>query len=189
MCVDRTQQLGALATTFASAQRRAERLLENAHKLTHAGKPLNAKLVSSIEATYKLRLATASTDTILRDIAKLLSKEQISLVVVCSAHGAMAGVITKTNLVQHIAQPSTISANSRAKDAMNTEVVACKPDDDLSSVLAMMKARHLVHIPVLDDKGVPLGVINAHDALNAMLKDEKYEEALLRDYVLGIGYQ
>ena len=150
---------------------------------------MNTKLVSSIEATTKLRLVTASTDTILQDVAKLLTREQVSLVVVCAAHGAMAGVISKTNLVQHIAKPSTVNANSRAKDVMNTEVVSCGPDDDLSEVLAMMKARHLVHIPVLDSKGVPLGVINAHDALNAMLKDEKYEEALLRDYVLGIGYQ
>ena len=30
---------------------------------------------------------------------------------------------------------------------------------------------------------------DALNALNAMLKDEQYEEALLRDYVLGIGYQ
>ena len=150
---------------------------------------MNTKLVSSIEATSKLRLATASTDTILQDIAKLLTGTQVSLVVVCTATGAMAGVITKTILVQHIAQPSTISANSRAKDVMETEVVSCGPDDDLNTVLAMMKARHLVHIPVLDAKGIPLGVINAHDALSAMLKDEKYEEALLRDYVLGIGYQ
>ncbi len=150
---------------------------------------MNTKLVNSIEATSKLRLATASTDTILQDVAKLLTREQVSLVVVCAAHGAMAGVITKTNLVTHIAQPSTVSANSRAKDIMNTEVVFCGPDDDLTQVLAMMKARHLVHIPVLDAKGIPLGVINAHDALSAMLKEEKYEEALLRDYVLGIGYQ
>lgn len=150
---------------------------------------MNTKLVNSIEATTKLRLATASTDTILQDVAKLLTREQVSLVVVCTAHGSMAGVITKTNLVKHIANPSTVSANSRAKDVMSTEVVSCGPDDDLTTVLAMMKARHLVHIPVLDAKGVPLGVINAHDALNAMLKEEKYEEALLRDYVLGIGYQ
>lgn len=150
---------------------------------------MNTKLVSSIEATTKLRLATASTDTILQDVAKLLTGTQVSLVVVCTANGAMAGVITKTLLVQHIAQPSTISANSRAKDVMSTKVVSCLPDDDLTQVLTMMKARHLVHIPVLDAKGVPLGVVNAHDALGAMLKDEKYEEALLRDYVLGIGYQ
>lgn len=126
---------------------------------------------------------------ILQDVAKLLTREQVSLVVVCTADGAMAGVITKTNLVQHIAQPSTITANSRAKDVMNTSVVSCGPEDDLTTVLAMMKSRHLVHIPVLDAKGLPLGVINAHDALSAMLKEEKYEEALLRDYVLGIGYQ
>lgn len=150
---------------------------------------MNPKPVSSIEATTRLRLATAGTDATVQDIAKLLSGSQISLVVVCTADGAMAGIITKTNLVQHVAKPSTVGAQSRAKDVMDTKVTSCFPDDDLEKVLAMMKARHLLHIPVLGEKGVPLGVINTHDALGAMLIDEKYEEALLRDYVLGVGYQ
>ena len=109
------------------------------HRCNDGKGTMNTKLVSSIEATTKLRLATTSTDTILQDVAKLLTGTQVSLVVVCTATGAMAGVITKTILVQHIAQPSTIGANSRAKDVMNTEVVSCRPDDDLTQVLTMMK--------------------------------------------------
>lgn len=150
---------------------------------------MNLKQVSSIEATTKLRLATASTHASVQDIAKLLTRTEISLVVICRADGVMAGIITKTNLVKHIAQPSTVTAKSRAKDIMDTKVVSCLPDDDLEKVMAMMKARHLLHIPVLNSKGVPQGVVNAHDALGAILVDEKYEEALLRDYVMGVGYQ
>jgi len=150
---------------------------------------MNSKPVSSIEATTTLRLATARSDASLQDVAKLLTRTQINLVVICAADGAMAGVITKTNLVRHIAQPSEVGAQSRAKDIMDTKVTACLPEDDLEKVLVMMKARHLLHIPVLNEKGVPLGVVNAHDALGAMLVDEQYEEALLRDYVLRVGYQ
>jgi CBS domain-containing protein len=150
---------------------------------------MSVKQVSSIETTTKLRLATAPTDASVQDIAKLLTGTQISLVVICTADGVMAGIITKTNLVKHIAQPSSVSAKSRAKDIMDTKVVSCLPDDDLEKIMAMMKARHLLHIPVLNAKGVPQGVVNAHDALGAILVDEKYEEALLRDYVMGVGYQ
>jgi len=150
---------------------------------------MNPKPVSSIADTTRLRLATASTDASLQDVAKLLTGAQTSLVILCTADLKMAGIITKTNLVQHIARPSAVSAQTRAKDVMETKVIFCSPDDDLEKVLSMMKARHLLHIPVLNDKGVPLGVVNAHDALGAMLVDEKYEEALLRDYVLGVGYQ
>ncbi len=150
---------------------------------------MSSKTVGSIEATTKLRLAKASADTSLQDVAKLLTGTQVSLVVVCTAEGAMAGVITKTNLVQYIANPSPITGLSKAKDIMQTQVTSCLPSDDLEKVVALMKARHLLHIPVLDEKGLPLGVVNAHDALGAILVDEKYEEALLRDYVQGVGYQ
>jgi CBS domain-containing protein len=150
---------------------------------------MSSKTVGSIEATTKLRLAKASADARLQDVAKLLTGTQVSLVVVCTAEGEMAGVITKTNLVQHIAQPSGVSALSKAKDIMQTQVTSCLPSDELEKVVAMMKARHLLHIPVLNEKGAPLGVVNAHDALGAILVDEKYEEALLRDYVQGVGYQ
>jgi len=53
----------------------------------------------------------------------------------------------------------------------------------------MMAKRGFVHIPVVDEHSKPLGVVNARDALRALLTAEKYEASLLRDYVMGIGYR
>ena len=47
----------------------------------------------------------------------------------------------------------------------------------------------MVHVPVIDEKSGPSGVVNARDALRVLWAEEKYEEALLRDYVMGIGYR
>jgi CBS domain-containing protein len=52
-----------------------------------------------------------------------------------------------------------------------------------------MKERKLLHVPIVGDDLKPLGVINARDALLVLLEDAEYEEALLRDYVMGIGYR
>ena len=60
------------------------------------------KLVSSIEAATRSRLLTVTVDTLLREVARLLSSEQISLVVVCDQAGLMVGVVTKTNIVRQI---------------------------------------------------------------------------------------
>jgi len=35
----------------------------------------------------------------------------------------------------------------------------------------------------------PLGVLYANDALQLLLKEAEYEEDLLRDYVMGMGYR
>jgi CBS domain-containing protein len=43
--------------------------------------------------------------------------------------------------------------------------------------------------PVLDDSGRPRGVVQARDVARALLDEATTEEVLLRDYILGIGYQ
>ena len=47
----------------------------------------------------------------------------------------------------------------------------------------------LIHVLLLDADGHPLGVLNARDGLRALLAAGNHEEALLRNYVMGIGYQ
>ena len=51
-----------------------------------------------------------------------------------------------------------------------------------------MQQRGLVHVPLLDDQRRPIGVVNARDALRALVQAGEYEETLLREYVMGIGY-
>ena len=101
----------------------------------------------------------------------------------------MEGVITKTNIVRRIGHCAGSACTTSAASLMTRDVAFCQPTDDLAEVLAMMQARGFVHIPVVDGHAIPSGVINARDALRELLTQEQYEESLLRDYVMGIGYQ
>ena len=150
---------------------------------------MNAKLVSSIHAASLSRLITVPSDTLLRDVAKLLSDTHISLVVVCDDDGVMAGIITKTNIVKQIGHCVGSACTAAASQVMTRDVSFCHPDDGLTDVLSMMANRGFVHVPVVNGQSRPLGVVNARDALQALLADEQYEESLLRDYVMGIGYR
>jgi hypothetical protein len=46
----------------------------------------------------------------------------------------------------------------------------------------------LKNIPVTDHDSRPVGVVNARDALQVLLKKVENEESLLRDYVMCVGY-
>ena len=48
--------------------------------------------------------------------------------------------------------------------------------------------RGLKNIPVVDQNSRPIGVLNARDALEVLLEEVEYEELLLREYVMCIGY-
>jgi CBS domain-containing protein len=72
---------------------------------------------------------------------------------------------------------------------MTKDVTFCRPGDLLQDVWSIMKDRSLLHIPIVGEDFKPLGVINARDALLALLEGAEHEESLLRDYVMGIGYR
>lgn len=145
--------------------------------------------VERIDALTRSRLATVSADALLVDAAKLLSDTHISLVIVCDPDGLMVGVITKTNIVQQVGHSCEIIGAALAGEVMTRVVTSCRPTDSLLDVMAMMEKRGFAHIPVVGANLKPRGVVNAGDALRALIADEKYEARLLRDYVMGIGYQ
>ncbi len=130
-----------------------------------------------------------AADALLVKVAALLSGAQISVVVVCDAAGAAVGVITETTLVRRSGLGQADFFTTRAGDVMAGEFMACVPRDLLSDVLALMHTRGLTHVLLLDADRHPQGVLNARDGLRALLAAGNHEEALLRNHVMGIGYQ
>jgi CBS domain-containing protein len=128
-------------------------------------------------------------DASLADAAKLLSETHKALLVVCDPDGKMVGVITKTDIVRQIGRNLGSLNAVQAEAVMTREVTSCRSDDLVHDVLATMKERGLVHIPVVDELYRPSGVVNARDALQALLRDVTDEELLLRAYIMGIGYR
>ena len=150
---------------------------------------MTVKVVHSLAAQTRLRLAIAHSEALVLDVAKLLGTTQKSLVVVCDRAGQMVGIITKTNIVEQIGCCDAQACKKTAADIMVVDVAFCHETDLLSDVLSTMARLGLVHFPVIDSGYRPIGILNARDALRAVLADEVYEEALLRDYVMGVGYQ
>lgn len=58
----------------------------------------------------------------------------------------------------------------------------------MDEVWSKMKARGFKNVPVIDQESRPVGVLNARDALQALMQEVDYEESLLRDYVMTVGY-
>lgn len=146
-------------------------------------------LVSSMDAVARSRLLKVSMDALLAEVAALLSASQISLVVVCDASGRVVGVITETVLVRQLGFGLANIFTTRADEVMNRDFMACETSDSLSEILAKMHARGIIHVLIMEADGKPAGVLNARDGLRALLVAGNYEEALLRNYVMGVGYQ
>ena len=146
-------------------------------------------LVSSLETMAGSRLFTVPTVALLVEVAARLSGAQISLVVVCDAAGVVVGIITETILVRRLGLGQADFFTTHASDVMTKDFTTCTPQELLSDVLATMHARGLIHVVLIGADNKPTGVLNARDGLRALLAAGNYEEKLLRNYVMGIGYQ
>ncbi len=134
------------------------------------------------------RLTTIGTAALLTEAARALSGSQSELVVVCDPDGKAVGVITKADVVRRITHCQGAACQATAVAAMTQRVVFCSPNDHVSEVWSKMKQHGLRHIPIIDDQSRPVGIINARDALQALLADAANEAELLRDYLLNVGY-
>ena len=133
------------------------------------------------------RLAVIATDATLRIAAFALSNPHIGLVVVCDETGAVAGVVSKSDLIRHLTLGAT--AETPVVTQMTRDVVSCRPEDDLYITWRIMAARNLQNIPVIDMDSKPLGILDIRDALKVLFEHEEYQERLLSNYVAGVGYQ
>lgn len=145
--------------------------------------------VEGILPVARERLVTVRDNALLTTAARLLNDRHANLVVACDNAGAMAGVVTKTDVVRQISHCRGSGCTAAVATVMTKNVTYCRPGDLLQDVWTIMKERGLLHVPIVGEDSKPLGVINARDALVALLEGSEYQEALLRDYVMGIGYQ
>ncbi len=134
-------------------------------------------------------LLVIGDDRQLTEAASLLSDDLRHMVVVCDGAGAMAGVITRTDIVRQIRHCQGCACTTACTAVMTRNVVSCKADDWLHEVWSTMKEKGLHSVPVVDAGRRPIGLLFARDALEMLLSEVEYEEDLLRDYVMCVGYR
>ncbi len=143
--------------------------------------------VDSLASTTSARLVAVSTADTIESAALAFSDIGIGLLVVCDEIGTAVGVLSKYDLVRHIAGAGPVGAPLAA--AMSWNIVHCAPGDDLYATWQSMQARHLQNLPVIGADGKPQGVLDIRDALRALLEEERFEERELIDYISGVGYR
>lgn len=122
------------------------------------------------------------------DAARLLRETSVNLVVVCNRAGAMSGVVTRTDVVRQISHCQGSSCQMAASTVMSRQVMSCRPEDALEKIWSMMKERGLKHLPVITGDGRPVGILDARSVVEPLLVEVQSEEALLRDYVMCVGF-
>lgn len=134
------------------------------------------------------RLAVIDAGAAIKEAADLMAQPGTDLVII-RRDGAVAGVVTRTDIVVHISRNPGSDLRAPVDSIMRRDVATCRSSDPLSDVLKAMKERGFHRIPVVDDKQNPVGIVYARDALQCLLEEVEIDDDLLRDFISGVGYR
>ncbi len=126
-------------------------------------------------------------DATLPEAAALLAKMGLVVVWNDRQHQEPVGIVTDRTIVESIARHGTSACGLAVGAIMNRDLVMCRPEHELTEVIQLMLDRRRRHLPVTEG-GRLVGILNIHDALRSALDEHQLEEAMLREYFLGLGY-
>ena len=146
-------------------------------------------LVKHILEGARQRLVVLSENASVPDVAEILANPDTPLVVVCDGEGSAVGVISRTDIVRIFGRLRADACSTTAAAIMTKAILSCHADETLQSVWTALSTRGLRCAPILDDSRKPQGIVHARDLARALIDEVTSKKLLLRDYMLGVGYQ
>ena len=129
----------------------------------------------------KQKPLTATGNTTIVTAARLMKKHSIGALMIVE-DGHLAGIFTERDAVFRVLAASRDPKTTHVADVMTTKPKTIGPDKAVGHALLMMYDGGFRHVPVVE-RGKPLGMISARDALGPELQE--FEGQLLQREHIG----
>ena len=150
----------------------------------HAYRHAFDRITSSVRARdlMNTQVHTVERETMLRDVADMMAKNQISGVPVVEKNRHVVGVISEKDFCKHMGDRRVKSLmeviaecvknqgclamtirERKAEDIMTTPAITVQEDAVLMKITAVLSDKDINRIPVVDPKGVLVGIITRTD--------------------------
>lgn len=118
-----------------------------------------------VKEYMKSNVITVDKNTILKDVAKIMTENNIGSVIVID-NGKPVGIITERDIVRAIGKNKDL--NARAEDIMTASLITIKEDAPITGALSLMRTYNIRHLPVIDNNGNLKGIISIRDIARAI---------------------
>lgn len=115
-------------------------------------------------------VVTTTAETAIVDVARLLKGRGVGVIVVTSATGAVAGILSERDIVHGIAMHGRDAVDLRVRDLMSDQIVTCERKDTVDQAMQQMIAHACRHLPVVED-GALMGLVSMSDVVKLRLQD------------------
>ncbi len=112
----------------------------------------------------KSPVVTVEKSVSLREVATVMIKHNVGLVVIVDEKGRVFGVVSERDFVRFAAQG--VSPDTRVEQVASRPVVKISADEPLCKAAELMQRHGVKHLVVVDENERPLGVVSVRDLVD-----------------------
>jgi CBS domain-containing protein len=121
-------------------------------------------MMQSVGAMMSEHVVTARATDAVAALRASMRDHDISAVPVVDDDGGLVGVVTSSDLV------TADGTEDGVESIMARPVVTVAPSTDVGAAAALMRARRIHHLPVVDEAGALVGIVSSWDLLDDLVE-------------------
>lgn len=122
-------------------------------------------------------------DATVLDALKMMAEHHIGALVVLE-DGHLVGIVSERDYARKIVLKGRTSPETAVREIMSTAVVYARLDQPVEECMAIMTARAIRHLPVLEDDKL-IGIISIGDLVKSVIAEQKFTIEQLERYIQG----
>jgi CBS domain-containing protein len=124
-----------------------------------------------------------SPDASVFDALKMMADNNIASLVVLE-DGKLVGIITERLYAREVILKGRTSPGTFVREIMSRRVIYAEPDQSVQECMAVMIARGVRHLPVLEDDRL-VGIVSIGDMVKSVIGDQTFTIEQLEHYIHG----
>jgi CBS domain-containing protein len=117
------------------------------------------------------------------DAIKMMAENNIGSLVVLD-DGKLVGLIAERHYAREIILRGRTSRGTLVRDIMSKEVICARSDQPVEECMAVMTAKGVRHLPVLEH-GQLVGIVSLGDMVKSVISDQKFMIEQLEHFIQG----
>jgi CBS domain-containing protein len=139
--------------------------------------------IASVLRTKGSDVISVQPETLAVEVARLITARRIGAVLVRTAAGEVAGIVSERDIVKAVAERANATHGVFVRDIMTREVVMVSPDTPVDAAIEIMDQGYFRHLPVVDATGALLGIVSVRDLVKHRISVQQQDVESLKAYV------
>jgi CBS-domain-containing membrane protein len=153
-----------------------------------------------VEDVMTAHPVTVRTRTSVKDALALLDRYSVTSMPVVDGAGRIRGVVSEADLIRERVLPDPREREDPASartgfppastvaDVYTPHAVTVRRHDDLADAVELLTSTAIKSVPVVDRKGVVVGVLSRSDVVHVLARGDSAIEAGITDQLASLGY-